>query len=117
MKQARDYRKYNVRLTRADWQRGSCRVINHTLLYFSHITPSVVNAFTTHSVVGGVLLSVNKMIIYLVGRRATSIVKNTNISSGLNKEITDFWRPFLARPHIRYGIFALINYIIALPQP
>ena len=28
MKQARDYRKYNVRLTSADWQRGSCRVIN-----------------------------------------------------------------------------------------
>ena len=27
MKQARDYRKYNVRLTSADWQRGSCRVI------------------------------------------------------------------------------------------
>ena len=24
MKQARDYRKYNVRLTSADWQRGSC---------------------------------------------------------------------------------------------
>ena len=28
MKQARDYRKYNVRLTSADWQRGSGRVIN-----------------------------------------------------------------------------------------
>ena len=27
MKQARDYRKYNVRLTSADWQRGSARVI------------------------------------------------------------------------------------------
>ena len=27
MKQARDYRKYNVRLTSADWQRGSGRVI------------------------------------------------------------------------------------------
>ena len=27
MKQARDYRKYNVRLTSADWQRGSDRVI------------------------------------------------------------------------------------------
>ena len=34
MKQARDYRKYNVRLTSADWQRGSCRVIRicNTLL-------------------------------------------------------------------------------------
>ena len=29
MKQARDYRKYNVRLTSADWQRGSDRVINN----------------------------------------------------------------------------------------
>ena len=29
MKQARDYRKYNVRLTSADWQRGSGRVISH----------------------------------------------------------------------------------------
>ena len=28
MKQARDYRKYNVRLTSADWQRGSGRVIS-----------------------------------------------------------------------------------------
>ena len=28
MKQAHDYRKYNVRLTSADWQRGSARVIN-----------------------------------------------------------------------------------------
>ena len=28
MKQARDYRKYNVHLTSADWQRGSGRVIN-----------------------------------------------------------------------------------------
>ena len=27
MKQAHDYRKYNVRLTSADWQRGSARVI------------------------------------------------------------------------------------------
>ena len=36
MKQARDYRKYNVRLTSADWQRGSCRVINvfmHACMY------------------------------------------------------------------------------------
>ena len=30
MKQARDYRKYNIRLTSADWQRGSGRVINNT---------------------------------------------------------------------------------------
>ena len=30
MKQARDYRKYNLRLTSADWQRGSGRVINYT---------------------------------------------------------------------------------------
>ena len=28
MKQARDYRKYKVRLTSADWQRGSGRVVN-----------------------------------------------------------------------------------------
>ena len=28
MKQARDYRKYNVRLMSADWQRGFGRVIN-----------------------------------------------------------------------------------------
>ena len=28
MKQARDYRKYNVRLASADWQRGSDRVIS-----------------------------------------------------------------------------------------
>ena len=28
MKQARDYRTYNVRLTSADWQRGSGRVIS-----------------------------------------------------------------------------------------
>ena len=28
MKQTRDYRKYNVRLTSADWQRGPDRVIN-----------------------------------------------------------------------------------------
>ena len=33
MKQARDYRKYNVRLTSADWQRGSGRVINICLAY------------------------------------------------------------------------------------
>ena len=26
MKQAHDYRKYNIRLTSADWQRGSSRV-------------------------------------------------------------------------------------------
>ena len=31
MKQARDYRKYNVRLTSADWQRGSDRVINYVI--------------------------------------------------------------------------------------
>ena len=31
MKQAHDYRKYNVRLTSADWQRGSGRVINHAI--------------------------------------------------------------------------------------
>ena len=34
MKQARDYRKYNVRLTSADWQRGSDRVINYIWLKF-----------------------------------------------------------------------------------
>ena len=28
MKQARDYRKYNIRLTSADWQRGSDRVLS-----------------------------------------------------------------------------------------
>ena len=32
MKQARDYRKYNVRLTSADWQRESGRVINYYLV-------------------------------------------------------------------------------------
>ena len=31
MKQARDYRKYNVRLTSADWQRGSDRVISQDI--------------------------------------------------------------------------------------
>ena len=33
MKQAHDYRKYNVRLTSADWQRGSGRVINTSIYY------------------------------------------------------------------------------------
>ena len=32
MKQARDYRKYNVRLTSADWQRGSGRVIKNMMV-------------------------------------------------------------------------------------
>ena len=32
MKQAHDYRKYNVRLTSADWQRGSARVIKQNIL-------------------------------------------------------------------------------------
>ena len=34
MEQARDYSKYNVRLTSADWQKGSGRVIKqYTLEY------------------------------------------------------------------------------------
>ena len=47
MKQAHDYRKYNVRLTSADWQRGSCRVINVNIyaengrLLGTHITHEV----------------------------------------------------------------------------
>ena len=40
MKQAHDYRKYNVRLTSADWQRGSDRVINvHMILICSNPKP------------------------------------------------------------------------------
>ena len=32
---ARDYRKYNVRLTSADWQRGSDRVIRPQIAHIS----------------------------------------------------------------------------------
>ena len=35
MKQARDYRKYNVRLTSSDWQRGSGRVITRNTVHLT----------------------------------------------------------------------------------
>ena len=37
MKQAHDYRKYNVRLTSADWQRGSGRVIKFDRKLSKHV--------------------------------------------------------------------------------
>ena len=37
MKQARDYRTYNVRLTSADWQRESGRVIRSNTVHYGLI--------------------------------------------------------------------------------
>ena len=45
MKQARDYRKYNVLLTSADWQRGSGRVISHSMCVPVHACKRVRNVY------------------------------------------------------------------------
>ena len=60
MKQERDYRKYNVRLTSADWQRGSGRVINTTILSQSIMHASFVITMKSMPVIG--LLSWSVMI-------------------------------------------------------
>ena len=63
MKQARDYRKYNVRLTSADWQRGSCRVIRS---YTRAMIMGMIWSFTRVMILGMIWSYTRVMILGMI---------------------------------------------------